>query len=473
MDRLFEGVEVTETRGDIADTEVTSIELDSRSVVPGALFFCVPGSHSDGHDFAASAVAAGAVALLVERVLPLRVPQVVVAPGRARPSMARVACTFYDNPARSLLTVGVTGTNGKTTVTHLLASILDEHGAPCAVIGTLDGARTTPEAPVIQRILDEARRGGRKAAAIEVSSHALTQARVDGIRFDAAVFTNLSHDHLDHHETMEAYFRAKASLFDEQRAALAVINTDDGWGRRLFDAVRIPAVTYSSDDASEVATGPGRTTFVWKGRKVELALTGSYHVANALAAATTALSLGVAEDTVVRGLGRARPVPGRFELVDVGSPFTVVVDYAHTPDGLKVALDSSRRLAGAKRVLCVFGCGGDRDRAKRPLMATVATAAADVTVITSDNPRHEDPAAIIDDIRGGVVAGADVIVEPDRARAIARAVELARPGDVVLIAGKGHETVIEIGDRRLPFDDRLAAAAAVRRPELPNREMTP
>ena len=432
MDRLFEGVEVTETRGDIADTEVTSIELDSRSVVPGALFFCVPGSHSDGHDFAASAVAAGAVALLVERVLPLRVPQVVVAPGRARPSMARVACTFYDNPARSLLTVGVTGTNGKTTVTHLLASILDEHGAPCAVIGTLDGARTTPEAPVIQRILDEARRGGRKAAAIEVSSHALTQARVDGIRFDAAVFTNLSHDHLDHHETMEAYFRAKASLFDEQRAALAVINTDDGWGRRLLDAVRIPAVTYSSDDASEVATGPGRTTFVWKGRKVELALTGSYHVANAL-----------------------------------------VVDYAHTPDGLEVALDSSRRLAGAKRVLCVFGCGGDRDRAKRPLMATVATVAADVTVITSDNPRHEDPAAIIDDIRGGVVAGADVIVEPDRARAIARAVELARPGDVLLIAGKGHETVIEIGDRRLPFDDRLAAAAAVRRPELPDREMTP
>ncbi|HXQ58930.1 MAG TPA: UDP-N-acetylmuramoyl-L-alanyl-D-glutamate--2,6-diaminopimelate ligase [Acidimicrobiales bacterium] len=473
MDRMFEGVEVTERRGDVAGTEVTSIEFDSRDVTPGALFFCLPGHQSDGHDFAATAVDAGAVALMVEHVLPLPVPQVVVARGTARSSMARVARNFHGDPARSLMTVGVTGTNGKTTVTHLLASILEEHGAPCAVIGTLDGARTTPEAPVIQRILDEARRDGRKAAAIEVSSHALTQARVDGIHFAAAVFTNLGHDHLDHHKTMEAYFAAKASLFEPHRAALAVINADDPWGRRLLDGVRIPAVTFGRGDATEVETAPGRTSFLWRGRRIELSLTGAYQVTNALAAATTALSLGVPEDTVARGLARARPVPGRFEVVDVPSSFTVVVDYAHTPDGLEVALDSARRLAGAKRVVCVFGCGGDRDRAKRPLMAAAATAAADLTVITSDNPRHEDPAAIVEEVRQGVVDGADVVVEPDRGLAIARAVAWARPGDVVLVAGKGHETVIEVGDRRLPFDDRLVAAAAVRRLDPAESEMTP
>lgn len=473
MDRLFEGVEVTGQRGDFAATEVTSIAFDSRDVVPGALFFCLPGLHSDGHDFAATAVDAGAVGLMVERPLALPVPQAVVARGRARPSMAAVACTFYDNPARSLTTVGVTGTNGKTTVTHLLASIFDEHGAPCAVIGTLDGARTTPESPVIQRILDEARRDGRKAAAIEVSSHALTQARVDGIRFDAAVFTNLSHDHLDHHKTMEAYFTAKASLFEPQRAGLAVINADDPWGRRLLEGTRVRAVTFTAAEATDIETASRRTTFRWRGRRVELPLTGAYHVANALAAATTAVALGVPEDTVVSGLAQAKPVPGRFEVVDSPSPLVVVVDYAHTPDGLEVALSSARRLAGPHRVVCVFGCGGDRDRAKRPLMATVATGAADLTLITSDNPRHEDPAAIIEEVAVGAVDGADVVIEPDRARAIDRAVEWARPGDVVLVAGKGHEAVIEIGDRRLPFDDRLVAAAALRRLHRAESEMTP
>ncbi len=240
------------------------------------------------------------------------------------------------------------------------------------------------------------------------------------------------------------------------------MNTDDPWGRRLLGQITLPALSYSSADASAIESGPGRTTFVWRGRTVELALSGAYHVANALAAATTAVALGVPEDTVVRGLARAEPVPGRFELVDVGAPFTVVVDYAHTPEGLSVALGSARRLAGGNRVLCVFGCGGDRDRGKRPLMGRVASSGADVAVITSDNPRHEDPDAIIDEVRGGVVDEERVIVEPDRARAIGRAVGLARPGDVVLVAGKGHETVIEIGDRRLPFDDREVAAAAVR-----------
>jgi len=462
MDRLFEGVEVTDRRGDVADVEVTSIEFDSRHVSSGSLFFCLPGHQSDGHDFAPAAVEAGAVGLMVERPLPLAIPQIVVAPGQSRPAMARVACTFYDNPARSLLTVGVTGTNGKTSVTHLLASILDEHGAPCVVIGTLDGVRTTPESPVVQRILDEARRQGRRAAAMEVSSHALTQRRVDGICFDAAVFTNLSHDHLDHHGTMEAYFAAKASLFTKGRAVLAVVDVDDRWGKQLAGQVDIPLVTFSSSDATDIDSRPGRTSFVWRGRQVALSLTGSFHVANALAAATTAVALGVPDDTVVRGLERSGPVAGRFEIVDTPAPFTVVVDYAHTPDGLAVALDSARRLAGAGRVLCVFGCGGDRDRAKRPLMGAVASGGADVTVLTSDNPRHEDPAAIIEDVARGLGAAAEVVIEPDRARAISRALELARPGDVVLVAGKGHESVIEIGDRLLPFDDRLVAAAAVR-----------
>ncbi len=463
MDLLFEGVEVAGTSGDLAGTEVTSIEFDSRDVAAGALFFCLPGHRSDGHDFAAAAVGAGAVGLMVERPLPLPVPQVVVAPGSARRAMAQVACTFYDNPARSLMTIGVTGTNGKTTVTHLLAAILEENGAPCAVIGTLDGVRTTPEAPVVQKILDDARRQGRAAAAMEVSSHALAEGRVDGIRFDAAVFTNPSHDHLDYHETMDAYFAAKASLFTEQRAALAVVNVDDEWGRRLLERITLPTVAYSSADATDIETVPGRTTFVWRGRKVELSLTGVFHVANALAAATSASALGVPEDTVVRGLERARPVPGRFELIDAPAPFTVVVDYAHTPDGLALALASARRLAGGQRVVCVFGCGGDRDRAQRPLMGKVASGSADVTVITSDNPRHEDPVAIIDDVRRGVIDGANVITEPDRALAIARAVGLAAPGDVVLVAGKGHETVIEIAGRREPFDDRQVVAAALRR----------
>jgi UDP-N-acetylmuramoyl-L-alanyl-D-glutamate--2,6-diaminopimelate ligase len=463
MDRLFEGVEVMATRGDVADPEVTSIEFDSRLVTPGALFFCLPGRRSDGHDYAPAAVAAGAVGLMVERPLPLAVPQRVVAPGTARASMARIACTFYDNPARALTTVGVTGTNGKTTVTHLLASILECHGQPCTVIGTLDGARTTPEAPVVQRILDEARRSGRKAAAMEVSSHALTEGRVDGIRFDAAVFTNLSHDHLDHHGTMEAYFAAKASLFTDEHAALAVVNTDDAWGARLAGQVTIPLVTYASGDASAVESAAGHTTFEWRRRPVDLSLTGSYHVANAVAAATAATALGIPEDTVVRGLERARPVAGRFEVVESAAPFTVVVDYAHTPDGLAVALESARLLARGGRVLCVFGCGGDRDRAKRPLMGAVASGSADVTVVTSDNPRHEDPMAIIDEVVAGVVDGAHVIVEPDRAGAISEAVAMARPGDVVLVAGKGHESVIEIGDRRLPFDDRAVAAEALLR----------
>jgi UDP-N-acetylmuramoyl-L-alanyl-D-glutamate--2,6-diaminopimelate ligase len=295
---------------------------------------------------------------------------------------------------------------------------------------------------------------------MEVSSHALAQARVDGIRFDAAVFTNLSHDHLDYHGTIDAYFAAKASLFTPERAALGVVNEDDAWGRRILDRGGIPTVGYSMAEVSAVTGDAHRTTFRWRGRGVELGLAGSFHVANALAAATTAAALGVPEDTIVTGLHDAAPVPGRFEVLSTGAPFTVVVDYAHTPDGLQVVLDSARALAAGHRVLCVFGCGGDRDHAKRPAMGAVGARGADVAVVTSDNPRNEDPDAIIAEVLSGVPQGFDVIARPDRAEAIELVMDLAAPGDVVVVAGKGHERDIEIGTVRVPFDDREVAAVA-------------
>jgi len=461
MDRLLEGVELLDTSGALSETEVTSVEQDSGRVTPGALFFCVPGRHHDGHDFAPAAVEAGAVGLLVERPLALGVAEARVPPGSMRPAMAQVASAFYGHPARSLLTVGVTGTNGKTTVTHLLGSIFEAHGLPTTVIGTLTGTRTTPEAPELQRLLAMARDEGKQALSMEVSSHALTQGRVDGITFAAAVFTNLSHEHLDHHGSMEAYFEAKASLFRPDRALVGVVNADDPWGRRLLEQVTIPTVSFTTADASAVHATRDDTSFTWHGRRVRLQLRGDYHVANALAAATTAHVLDIPDDAVVAGLEAAGPVPGRFEVVAADAPFTVVVDYAHTPDGLETALRSARRLAQGGRVVCVFGCGGERDTAKRPAMGAVAEAGAHVVVVTSDNPRSEDPLSIIEAVVSGMSPGAPVTVEPDRRTAIALAVEAARPGDVVVIAGKGHEDSIEIAGRRLPFDDRTEAAAAV------------
>jgi UDP-N-acetylmuramoyl-L-alanyl-D-glutamate--2,6-diaminopimelate ligase len=463
MDRLLQEVEVIEAYGDPAGTEVTSIAFDSRRVEPGALFCCLPGVVADGHDHAVDAVSRGATSLLAERHLALDVTQVVVAPGTARPAMARLAAEFFDHPARSLLTVGVTGTNGKTTVTHLLASIFEAQQWPTTVIGTLDGARTTPESPDLQRMLAQARDAQRRAVAMEVSSHALAQARVDGIRFDAAVFTNLSHDHLDYHRTVEAYFAAKASLFTPERAALAVINQDDTWGRRLLERNGVATVAYSMAEVSQVKSTAHHTAFTWRAQRVELALVGLFQVPNALAAATTAAALGVPADVIVTGLNRAVPVPGRFEVLDTPAPFTVVVDYAHTPDGLRVALDSARELAGEHRVLCVFGCGGGRDHDKRPAMGATAVDRADVVVVTSDNPRDEDPDAIIEEIVAGVPAGSELVVRRERADAIEIAVELARPGDVVVVAGKGHERDIEVGSRRIPFDDAEVAAATVAR----------
>jgi UDP-N-acetylmuramoyl-L-alanyl-D-glutamate--2,6-diaminopimelate ligase len=385
--------------------------------------------------------------------------------------MAHAAAAFYDHPSRWLDVVGVTGTNGKTTTTHLLHAVLEADGRRTGLIGTLTGVRTTPEAPELQQQFAEWRHDGVRAVAMEVSSHALAQHRVDATWFSVAVFTNLSQDHLDYHLTTEAYFQAKARLFEADRAAAAVVNIDDPHGRLLLEAAQVPTRGFSMSDATDLDVGARGSTFRWEGANVRLQLGGTYNVMNALAAAAAARELGVAAGTVADGVSSVSSVPGRFEAVEAGQPFTVVVDYAHTPAGLDLLLRDARRIvAPDKRVIVVFGCGGDRDRQKRPRMGKVATRRADLAVLTSDNPRHEDPEAIIADVRAGAVsvlgaaAGAALRVEPDRRAAIRMALAEAGPGDIVLIAGKGHETVQIIGDREIPFND-----AAVVREELASR----
>jgi UDP-N-acetylmuramoyl-L-alanyl-D-glutamate--2,6-diaminopimelate ligase len=462
LDHLLDGVEVLDVSGDAAAVDVTGVTHDSRAVTAGALFCCVPGSVVDGHDFAGPAVDAGATALLVERRLGVdgRAVQVVV--GDVRSTMATVAARFWGAPSRAMSVVGVTGTNGKTTVTAMLQAVLSAAGRRCEVIGTLTGARTTPESTELQAQLAGFRDDDVDAVAMEVSSHALELHRVDGTWFSVAVFTNLGRDHLDFHRTEEAYFRAKARLFEPDRCARAVVNRDDAHGRLLLDAARVPTVAYSLGDASDVAVGAAGSTFTWAGQRVELRVGGMFNVSNALAAATAARELGIDAATIAAGLSSAPPVPGRFEPVDAGQAFTVVVDYAHTPDGLEQVLRAARAAVSGRdrgRVLVVFGCGGDRDRSKRPVMGDVAVRLADRAWLTSDNPRSEDPMAIIDEVVTGV-RDADrdrLVVEPDRRAAIASAVRDALPSDVVVIAGKGHETGQIVGEVTLPFDDRAVA----------------
>lgn len=462
--RVISSLDVVAVHGE-PEVVVTGIAYDSRHVRVGDLFCCAPGATADGHDFAEVAVEAGAVALLVERVLPVAVPQVQVADVRC--AMAVAAAVVFDHPSEDLTVIGVTGTNGKTTVTYLLEAILREDGRATAVLGTLSGPRTTPEAPDLQRWLAARRDEGVEMVAMEVSSHALELHRVDSTRFAVAAFTNLSRDHLDFHGTMEAYFEAKARLFTPAFAARAVVNLDDPSGRLLRDAATIPTTGYSIDDASELEVGRAGSTFVWRGQSVQLPLGGRFNVANALAAAETAVALGVDAAVAARGLGRAVVIPGRFELVDEGQSFTVIVDYAHTPDGLARVLEAAGELAGAGRVHVVFGCGGDRDATKRPAMGAAAAAGADRIVLTSDNSRSEDTAAIIEAVQQGIRQVSDpraseVRVEPDRGAAIALGLGAAAATDVVVLAGKGHETTQTIGDRVLAFDDRDVAREALR-----------
>ncbi len=465
MADLLGDVEVDGIRGDPATTEVHSVELDSRQVTPGALFCCVPGARTDGHRHAGGAVSRGATALLCEHFLELGVTQVRVVPGGIRPAMAAVASAFHGHPSRSLTTVGVTGTNGKTTVTQLVRAILEADGRATGVIGTLDGARTTPEAPALQAELARFVSDGKQAVAMEVSSHALDAHRVDGITFSVGAFTNLSREHLDHHGTMERYYAAKAALFDPVRCERAVVFVDDPWGARLagelMDRNAIPVRCVRRAEAEEVSLSVGATGFRWRGRQVSLPLSGGFNVDNALVAAAVGVTLGVGESQVAAGLDAAPVVPGRMEVVPSPAPVAVLVDYAHTPAGLAVALDAARALADGGRVLCVFGCGGDRDPGKRPEMGAVASQHADVVILTSDNPRSEDPEAILDQVRAGIAPGTDLAVEPERSTAIRAAVDRARAGDVVLLAGKGHEVTQTVAGRTVPFDDRVEAAAAL------------
>lgn len=458
-----------------ADVEITHMTADSRAVRDGSLFCCVPGAHFDGHDFAAQAVASGARALLCEREVPVDAVQFVVRNVRA--TMGPMASALYGHPSRSLPVVGVTGTNGKTTTVHLIAAILSATGTVTEVLGTLRGVRTTPEAPELQQLLARARDDSRRAVAMEVSSHALAQHRVDGTRFAAAVFTNLSADHLDYHRTMEEYFRAKARLFEPSFTDIAVIDVDTTYGRLLADSVRLPVVVRSGASTVDVlSVGLATSEFRWRDQIVHLPLGGRFNVANAVLAADTTAALDVAPYEIASALATVTPVPGRFERIDEGQPFSVLVDYAHTPDGLARVLEAAReavtasRSGGAARprparapgkVIVVFGCGGDRDATKRPMMGAEAEAGADLVVLTSDNPRHEDPQVIADAVLHGMNEG-PYAVELDRRRAIALALEAATEADVVVIAGKGHETTQQIGDSYIPFDDREVTREVLR-----------
>ncbi|HET7567474.1 MAG TPA: UDP-N-acetylmuramoyl-L-alanyl-D-glutamate--2,6-diaminopimelate ligase [Gaiellaceae bacterium] len=439
--------------------EVLDLAYDARAVDPGALFFCVPGARADGHDFAADALARGAAALVVERRLPLDAPQLVVADARA--AMAPAAHEFFGRPTDELEVAGVTGTSGKTTTSFLLFAILAAAGRRPGLLGTVEArvggerrgvVRTTPEAIDLQRLFREMLDAGDRSCAMEASSHASVLHRLDCVRFSVLVFTNLSQDHLDFHGDMESYFLAKRRLFAE--GAPAAVNVGNEWGRRL--AAELPdALTFGfADDA---AVGPSELA------GIRLRLRGRFNEENALGAVAAGRLLGVEDDAIRRGLESVRGVPGRFESVEEGQPFHVIVDYAHKPGALENVLRAARDLADGSRVICVVGAGGDRDRGKRPLMGRIASELADVVLVTSDNPRSEDPEAIVAEIVAG--ATREVTVEPDRAAAIARAVGLAGAGDVVLIAGKGAEQGQEYADRTIPFDDREVARDALRRLE--------
>ncbi len=454
------GLDRAEILGDAHDVSITAVDYDSRRVERGSLFCCVVGAQQDGHDFAADAVARGAEALLVERRLPVDVVQVLVPDVRL--AMARVASTFHGDPSSALIVIGVTGTNGKTTTVQLLSNVFAAAGLRAEVLGTLTGVRTTPESPDLQATLAAWRDDGVDAVAMEVSSHALALHRVDGTRFRVAVFTNLSRDHLDFHATMEAYFEAKAALFHSDYADRAVVNLDNPYGRLLNDSATIPTTGYSLADLDDVEVGAESSQFRWRGRLVRLPLGGAFNVANALAAAEAARAAGLDEDAIAEGLGRPVAVPGRFEVIETTLPFTVVVDYAHTPDALEQLLESARGVVGKAQVTVVFGAGGDRDATKRPAMGEVAARLADRVVLTADNSRGEPTGAIIDAVRQGFDRAiprraTDIVIEPDRREAIATAVRVARDGDLVLIAGKGHETTLTIGDEVIPFDDRQVA----------------
>ena len=441
-----------ERLGEINDVEVHGLSYDSRLINSGDLFFCFKGEKKDSHDFVYDAIKGGASALVVERKIDIDFPQVISS--SSRKMMSEIAEIFYEFPSREITTVGVTGTNGKTTTVNILSAIAKAAGEKTETIGTLTGQLTTPEAPDLQRQIRDSIGNGVSFLAMEVSSHALLQNRISRMSYDAAIFTNLSLDHLDYHGDMESYYKAKSSLFSPTHSKLAVINADNQFGKRLMNEVEIPQVSFSLNDVDIVERTLIKTTFRWKGKIIELKLPGVFNLENALAAAVTAEALGFNREVIAKGLESAKGTPGRFELLTHSDeePY-IIVDYCHTPDGLEKILLSINELLPGARTHIVFGCGGDRDTSKRAQMGMISETHATNVYLTSDNPRSENQMVIINDILAGIHDTEPVYVNPDRREAIFHAVTTANQDDVVLIAGKGCEPYQEISGTLHPFLD--------------------
>ncbi|HTS62251.1 MAG TPA: UDP-N-acetylmuramoyl-L-alanyl-D-glutamate--2,6-diaminopimelate ligase [Candidatus Acidoferrales bacterium] len=476
---LFSGVELLEPLPpDLAQIPISGLEYDSRRVAPGAVFFAFPGAKTDGRQFAADAVARGAAAVVSESEGPPGLAARWIRARHGREALSLAARNFYGKPDESLFLTGITGTNGKTTTAYLLDSVLRAAGHTTALLGTIEyhlagrvlkAVNTTPESLDLVRLFSELKSAGGSHVTMEVSSHALALRRVFGLHFHTAVFSNLTRDHLDYHGTMEEYFAAKQMLFDGAGGPaprFAVLNRDDEWARRLSIHSTTETIWYGLGQNAtlrprHISGGFQGLRFEVQFRKlrfnIQSPLIGKINVYNILAACGAGLSHGIDPETIARGVAALPAVPGRFERVDEGQPFTVVVDYAHTDDALRNVIAVARGL-NPKRVITLFGCGGDRDRTKRPLMGQAAAEASDFVVLTSDNPRSEDPIGIMNDALVGI-RRVDVphIVEPDRATAIHRALGEAREGDIVILAGKGHETYQVLKDRTIDFDDRKVA----------------
>lgn len=481
LKELLREIDVSRIEGD-ADKQIDAIYYDSRKVTPNSLFFCIEGFRFDGHDFAGEAVAKGAHAVVLHKDVPLPQHVTKVFVEDTRLAMALISRAFYGYPAQDIPIVGVTGTNGKTTVTYLVKSILEEAGKKVGLIGTianmigskvLPAERTTPESMDLQRLFKDMRDEGVNAIVMEVSSHSLSLKRVAGVQFEVGVFTNLTQDHLDFHRTFEEYREAKAKLFLQSRQA--AINIDDEAGRMYAERVQGRLWTYGISRAAQVFARDIEITL--KGVSFELFLPGEsctvnlnipglFSVYNALAAATACHALGVSAGCIKAGLEKVKGVPGRFELLDTGTEYSVIIDYAHTPDGLENVLKTARDFTKG-RVITVFGCGGDRDPSKRPIMGEVAGKYSDFCVITSDNPRSEEPMAIIQQIIPGVQKTAcPYVVIEDRREAIAYALNHGRPGDVIILAGKGHETYQILKNKVIHFDEREVVAELLGREKV-------
>ncbi|MBN1878964.1 UDP-N-acetylmuramoyl-L-alanyl-D-glutamate--2,6-diaminopimelate ligase [bacterium] len=468
------------------DREITALVMDSRKVIPGSLFIALRGNRSDGHQHIEEAIEKGAAAIMIQEEQPGAFPPhiTIIRSVNPRQTTALLANQFYDNPSDKLQTIGVTGTNGKTTVTYMLQSLLEHLGVPCGVIGTVGAhfagshrptGATTPESPELQKFLNEMVEAGMHAVAMEISSHALVWHRVDGMRFDVAIFTNLTQDHLDFHGSMDRYLAAKSRLFrmpgKTDHPAVAILNNDDPASEYFrpmipdYRMIRTYGLERSADvSARDIELFPDSNRFILTcpggSFPARVPIPGRHNILNALASASALMALGYDPATVASALQDLPAVPGRMERINRGQPFQVLVDYAHTPDALVNLLDAVRQIT-SERIITVFGCGGDRDRSKRPLMGEAASTRSELTIVTSDNPRTEEPEAIIDDILPGLNKASEYRIIPDRRTAIQMAMRIARQGDSVVIAGKGHEDYQIVGNETLRFDDREEAGLAL------------